>query len=116
MPGYRLKVALFRQGEEIWEDKIAGFAPEIVKYNRKKIKGEAFYDIEITAAWTLKAADFREEYSNIKNFTMAFATLGTTTQKYRNRRQNAKCSSEGQAIIIPPIYAVVSKCSKTENS
>lgn len=112
MPGYRLKVHVFDKEENL-EDKIAGFAPEIVKYNRKKIKGEAFYDIEIHGGVDVKGGRFQEEISNIKNVTMAFATLGDDDRNIETavkmRMQFGRTGND-----IPPIYAVVSNVFKTK--
>ena len=75
MKGYKLNIHLFDMIEDI-ESQIRGFAPEVVKYNHKKIEGEPFYDIYYHNAMDVKSQEFLEELSLIDNITTVYVTLG----------------------------------------
>lgn len=115
MPGYSVTIHAF--DKESGKDKIKNIAPELIKYNGKKIEGEPYYKIVFHDNIDVKSYKFQEELSKIDLISSAFVTLGDdelnieVAMKMRIQfgRDNISLNKH-----IPPIYAVVYSMEKTQ--
>ena len=116
MPDYEVTIHAFDK-EANGEAKIKNIAPELIKYNNKRIKGEPYYNIIFHNKFNAKSYKFQEELSKIDFLSCAFVTLGDdelnieTAMKMRMQFGRDKIKS-GKP--VPPIYAVVYSRAKTQ--
>lgn len=77
MDGYNLYINAFDK-DKLAKEKIELKAPELIsdKYNKVRVDGEAFYDIEIHPDMNVQTASFFKKISEIKNVSYVFIALG----------------------------------------
>ncbi len=114
MLGYELTIHVIDMGLEL-EDKIASIAPEIIKFNKTKIKGDAQYEIYFHEGLSIDDVDFRKTIQEINDVTSVYIMLG-------DDELNLKCAIQlreefGRLNILknkplPYIYATVANQEK----
>lgn len=114
MLGYELTINVIDKGLEL-EDKIGSIAPEIIKFNKTKIPGEAQYEIYFHEGLSIDDVDFRKTIQKIEDITSVYVMLG-------DDELNLKCAIQlreefGRLNILndkplPFIYATVANQEK----
>ncbi len=78
MDGYRTKLHAF-DSDKAAEDRFAAIAPELMSeaYNRKRVFGEAQYDITIHSGMQVQTQSFSEALKQLGDVTYVFVSLGS---------------------------------------
>ena len=116
MYGYEINVHVFSLLDDN-EAYIRSIAPELVKYNKKRIKGEPYYNVVYHDGVDVKDQRFLDLFEETGNITTAFVTLGDDELNLETAMRMRMAFGRLNHIDgtnIPPILAVVYSNLKTD--
>ncbi len=116
MVGYETTLHIVAKETEL-NERIEGACPELLKFNNKKIDGEAYYNIVFHEGIDVNTIEFRKELSKLGNVTTAYALLGDDELNINAsiimREEFGRFNIEN-GYKIPSIYAIVESPEKHE--
>lgn len=116
LPGYRVEIHVFDQDPNS-KERVKSAAPELIKYNRVRRKGQPYYKITFHNNIDVKSYRFLEEISTMEPVTSVFVTLGDDELNIdialKLRMQLGRDVMKRKSGAVPPIYAVVYSEAKT---